>query len=120
MHHKVAHKKAIHHEAVSQTDYLYGPDYWPQAPSGAEAVVEPCTQYRKHNIIVTECPGTFYSNSDTNDNTYFESEGSYTGYYPKVAGEEKTMGPEAPQRNTNEGNLIAPAGGNEFHNPTLK
>ena len=62
MQEKVAHHKTHKHTVVSGTTALQPND---------------CYTYRKHNIVVTECPNDF-SGTDG-----FNLERTYTGYYPE-------------------------------------
>ncbi len=109
--HKMQTKKTVYRKAqspiplsASNGSYTY---------SYATRAIEPCYQYRQHNIVVTECPGTFYNNKDLDN---ISSDRSFTGYYPKTNTKENKMtAPLAPQRNTNENNKVAPDGGNTFN-----
>ncbi|MCD6011334.1 MAG: hypothetical protein K0Q79_1196 [Flavipsychrobacter sp.] len=75
--------------------------------------VEPCTQYTKNNIVVTQCPGVFYDNSDIDKLYEFKTEGTYGGYYPVPKKDNYVSGPVAPQHNViNNYDGEAPANGN--------
>jgi hypothetical protein len=72
-----------------------------------------CHRYRKHNIVVTECPGIMY---DEAGNVQYSTERSYTGSYPQT--DEKPYkvitGPRAPQHTTiSHQRGEAPADGNQ-------
>src|ERR1019366_6971070 len=110
IHHQTVQKKIVHPQKVAApkpaaTDELAG-TYNP-----ADEVLEPCTQYRKHNIVVTECPGIFYDNSDVHD-LIIRTESSYMGNYPKPKQENThVQGPVAPQHITIDNYKgVAPAG----------
>jgi len=110
--------KTVHHnyhkmvQKEAETQNAVAPNDWARTYRFVK-VEEPCFQYRKHNIVVTECPGTFYDNSDLNG---YSSESSYMGYYPmKVQDKPNFDVPLAPQQNTLERSKVAPAGGNEFN-----
>lgn len=106
-------KKAAHHKTV-QKNVIDSQKAAAPKPVVADEltyntrVLEPCYRYRKHNIVVTECPGTFYDNSDLYN---VATESSYMGNYPKQ--ETTTPGPVAPQHITIDNYKgVAPAGGN--------
>lgn len=76
-------------------------------------IIEPCTQYRKNNIVVTQCPGVFYDNSDIDRLYEFRSEGTFGGYYPVPLKDNYINGTTAPQHNVIDNYKgVAPAGGN--------
>ena len=85
---------------------------WTRGYVFTEAKEEPCFQYRQHNIVVTECPGTFYDNLDINGLTGYETESSYMGYYPQQNGTTVNckVAPEHITIDNYKG--VAPAGGN--------
>lgn len=87
------------------------PAEWVRSYDLSNKAIEPCFVYRKHNIVVTQCPGTFYDNSDL-DNV--QAEGTYMGFYPKVQNDgTKVNGPVAPQHNVIDNYKgTAPANGN--------
>jgi Raf kinase inhibitor-like YbhB/YbcL family protein len=60
---KVAHHKTLRHTIAAKT---------------TTSKPIPCYTYRKHNIVVTECPDDFSSNDG------FNLENTYTGYYPET------------------------------------
>lgn len=75
----------------------------------------PCVVYRKHNIVVTECPGVFYDNSNIEVN----GEGTYMGNYPEAVPPKVNLDNQvnyqvAPQHNVieNDRGRVAPADGN--------
>lgn len=99
--HKTAVKKVVVDKKPCAEDKWVSTYIW----NGA---IEPCTQRRQNNIVVTECPGVFYDNSDIDMLYEFKSEGAYGGYYP--AGH--SHGPLAPQHNVIDNYKgVAPAGG---------
>jgi len=72
--------------------------------------IAPCTQRRQNNIVITECPGVFYDNSDIDMLYEFKSEGAFGGHYP--AGQGNKNGRVAPQHNVIDNYKgVAPAGG---------
>ncbi len=93
------------------------PDYvtvLPHVPNNYVAVPpapEACRVYRQHNIVVKECPGTFY---DNNSVMQYNGEGTWLGYYPesKDDGDMKANNLVAPQHTTiNNYRGVAPADG---------
>jgi hypothetical protein len=104
---RVVHRRTVQHKTTSvpvASDNRIG--------SSTLIQVEPCFQYRKHNIVVTQCPGTFYDNSDLQG---FERESSFTGNYPLPAQQEQLpvkckVAPEHITIDNYSG--VAPAGGN--------
>jgi hypothetical protein len=80
--------------------------------------VEPCTQYTKNNIVVTQCPGVFYDNSDIERLYEFKSEKAFGGYYPAPRTvRDNITGPVAPQHNVIDNYKgEAPANGNACTN----
>jgi hypothetical protein len=107
--------KRVHHKTVKKTS-IHKSRYAsrPITESGAMTYtlnqrIEPCTRYRKHNILVTECPGTFYDNSDVEA---FEAQHTYMGNYPAQT-KTTTPQPMAPQHTTIDNYQgVAPANGN--------
>ncbi len=111
---KIVHHKTTKHETtqpkVTTSCKPVADDNWERTYSFVKGTVEPCSQYRKHNIVVTECPGSFYDNSGIKG---YETESSYMGYYPRPEGMEQLNGPMAPQHTTIDNYKgIAPAGAN--------
>ena len=123
---KVVHHKAaravkdaniVSYGSIPEDDDLNLPDYvtvLPHVPNTYVAVPparEACRVYRQHNIMVKECPGTFYDSK----NMEFNSEGSWLGYYPGNERREadNLNGEIAPQHTViNNAKGVAPADGN--------
>ncbi len=102
--HKTAVKKVVVDKKPCAEDKWVSTYIW----NGA---IEPCTQRRQHNIVITECPGVFYDNSDIDVLYEFKSEGTYGGHYP--AGQGNKNGQVAPQHNVIDNYKgVAPAGAN--------
>src|SRR5579871_5861228 len=76
----------------------------------AEKTNDACFAYRKHNIIVTECPGVFYDDA----NISYSTQGTFMGNYPNERqADNNYVPPIAPQHTTlNNNKGIAPADGN--------
>lgn len=114
-------KKAVHHKAISyhraaKPKALCNPPTYTVLRTG-KVYEEPCYTYRKHNIVVTQCPSVFYNNSDA----AFEFNGSntYMGNYPTESlRSSKAEEMVAPQHTTiDHYQGVAPAGGNGCNGP---
>ncbi len=74
---------------------------------------EPCHTYTQHDIVVQECPNTFY---DNNGAIQYNGEGTFLGYYPDGKSGEKSenanndMAPQHTVISNYRG--VAPADGN--------
>ncbi len=110
----ICKKKANHKTAVKKVPVDKKPcagDKWVSTYIWNGAIPA-CTQYRKNNIVVTECPGVFYDNSDIDMLYEFKSEGAYGGNYPAGHSHGKLNGQIAPQHNVIDNYKgVAPAGG---------
>jgi hypothetical protein len=76
-------KKKVHHKVVRHK-YVHKTKKHKKAPAVAyippkETPGESCYVYKQHNIMVTECPHTFYENSGSIN---FSVEHTYMGYFP--------------------------------------
>jgi hypothetical protein len=85
------HKGKQSHKVVSRTKNRMR--YNNAAPAIMErtAVATPtCLTYRKHNIVVTECPDIFYDSNgkasfiDNSSAIEYQTESAYTGGYPSA------------------------------------
>ena len=110
--------KVVHYgTAPERSDDKLLPDYvtvLPHVPNTYVAVPpapEACHVYSQHNIVVKECPGTFYDNKG---NIQFEGAGTWMGYYPSDGTLIEDMPRDiAPQHNViNNYKGVAPADGN--------
>lgn len=111
---KTMHKTAVVKKTVTQPVVATKPcttDEWANVYLWKKA--EPCTQYTKNNIVVTQCPGVFYDNSDIDKLYDFKTEGTYGGYYPVPKKDNYIDGATAPQHNVIDNYQgVAPANGN--------
>ena len=118
VHHKVS---AVHHsvspEPAKESNlppYVLVLPHVPNTYVPVPPATEACYSYTQHNIVVKECPGTFYDNSG---NIEYNGQGTYFGYYPgeeKNADKGEATSPDlAPQHTVlNNYNGTAPADGN--------
>ena len=93
--HKTAINKVsvVRHGVAPDRRQQYVPSFvtvLPHVPNTcvpAPPAPEPCYTYTQHNIVVQECPNTFY---DDNGAIQYNGEGTFLGYYPEGRSEEKT------------------------------
>ncbi len=87
--HKVA---VVHHGVAPDKKQPYLPDFVTVLPHVPNTYVppapapEPCYTYTQHNIVVEECPNTFYNNDGA---VQYNGEGTFLGYYPDNKSNEK-------------------------------